>query len=347
MQSLNRQLIASFVVLTLAACKPSIAGVANAKTNATEQPLAITAAEAKNERIEKRIDVTGTLAPSQEAVVSLEVEGQIATINADLGDDVPRGATLAQITPAEFTWKVAQTDADLGAAEADYKRLVDLASKNLVSQQQLDEGRRRLDVAKAAADLAHKKYADTSLRAPFAGQIAKRLINAGEYVKAGTAAFSIVNNRPLKLRADVPERFAGLVTVGNVVQAYTEAQPETPIQGTITRVGPAIAQDSRSFPIEARFDNADGHLKAGSFARASILVQSQDDALTVPETAVMSFAGNPRVFVIDQDVVREQPIEIAGKSQTRVLIAKGLVAGQKVAVTSVELLSDGRTVAVR
>ena len=310
-------------------------------------PLPVDGVDVQTEKIERRVDLTATLAAWEEATVSVEVEGRISEINADLGDNVTRGAVLGRITPVEFVWRKAQTDADLAAAETDYKRLTDLGAKNLVAKQQVDEGRRRLEVAKAAADLAAKKFADTTLRAPFAGTIAKRLVNAGEYIRVGTPAFMIVNADPIKLKGDVPERFASDVKVGDEVQIFIAANPAVPVVGKIVRVGPSVALDSRSFPIEARVDNADGKLKAGSFARASIRTSTIDDALTIPERAVFTFAGNPRVFVVDGGKAHEQPIEIAGKSLDKVLVGKGLNAGQKVAASSVELLTDGRAVTVR
>ena len=112
-------------------------------------------------------------------------------------------------------------------------------------------------------------------------------------------------------------------------------------------MGPAVSLDSRSFPIEARIDNPENALKVGSFARVSIRTSTVDDALTIPERAVFTFAGDPRVFLIDDGKAKEQPIEIAGKNLDRVLVAKGLTSGQKVAASSVELLTDGRAVTVR
>jgi membrane fusion protein, multidrug efflux system len=341
----TQQMICSFLLLSLlAACKER--GASQALATQVVVPLTITASDVKTERIERRIDITGSLAAWEEAVVSFEVEGRIAEVTADLGDEVARGAVLVRITPVEFAWRKAQSDAELAAAEADFKRLSEMGGKNLISQQQLDEGRRRLDVAKAAADLAEKKFSDTSLKAPFSGRIAKRLVNAGEYARAGGAALQIVNANPLKFKGDVPERYSRDVKVGDEVQAFIEAST-TPLSGKIVRIAPSVAPESRSFAIEARLDNPSGAVKAGTFARLSITTKSFDDAITVPEGAIVNFAGNPRVYVIGDGVAKEQPIEVAGKSLERVLVSKGLSAGQKVATSSLELLSDGRTITVR
>jgi membrane fusion protein (multidrug efflux system) len=131
------------------------------------------------------------------------------------------------------------------------------------------------------------------------------------------------------------------------VLAYTEAGRDHSFPGTIERVGPSVASDSRSFPIEASIDNSQGAIKPGSFARVSILTQKVETMLTVPESAVIAFAGTPRVFVVQAGKALERVIEIAGKLRDRVLVAKGLQEGEQVVTTGVELLVDGKAVAIR
>ena len=139
------------------------------------------------------------------------------------GDQVKKGAVLAIVEQEEYVWKKAQADAELSAAEADHKRFKELVTNNVVSAQKLEDVRRRLDVARAAADLARKKLTDTVLRAPFDGSVGKRLINAGEYVRTGTQAFYVVRLNPLKFKGDVPERYAPDVKTGDTVIAYPES----------------------------------------------------------------------------------------------------------------------------
>jgi len=336
--------ICGALIVTLTGC----GGHERGKTGIAAAPAhSIASAEAVLQKVERRVDITGTLAPWEDASISFEVDGRIMEVLVDLGDQVQRGAVLAIVEQEEYAWKKAQADAELSAAEADYKRFKELITSNVISAQKLEEVRRRLDVARAAADLGRKKLADTVLRAPFDGSVAKRLINAGEYVRTGTQAFYLVRLNPLKFKGDVPERYAPDVKTGDTVMAYPESSTAMTVSGTIIRVGPSVYNDSRSFPVEAEIPNEKGAIKPGSFARLSILTRTIEDILTVPENAVFSFAGSPRVFVIENGTAREKTVETAGKIKDRIMVAKGLRAGEKVAVTGVELLSDGQAVAVR
>jgi len=162
----------------------------------------------------------------------------------------------------------------------------------------------------------------------------------------GTPAFAIVQGNPLKFKGEVPERYANVVRIGDTVTAIT-ASTSVPLSGEITRVGPAVDTDTRAFPILARINNDQGLAKAGAFARLTIVTQTHREAIVVPEQAVSTFAGNPRVFVVLDGRVKETPIRVAGKNTGRVLVSDGLTAGQKVAATAVDLLTDGRAVSVR
>jgi membrane fusion protein (multidrug efflux system) len=345
----NRHLVV-WIILSISGilCQPGCAKRDTAsKTSGVDTPQSITEAQVVMQKIERRVDITGTLAPWEDANISFEVDGRITEVLVDLGDQVTKGAVLAHVGQEEYEWKKAQAESELEVAEADFKRFKELIANNIVSPQQLAEARRRLDVARAAADLARKKLKDTTLRAPFDAAVGKRLINPGEYVRTGTQAFYLVRLNPLKFKGDVPERYAADVKENDQVIAYPESSGQLTVNGKIIRVGPSVYNDSRSFPIEAEIPNQDGAVKPGTFARLSILTRTIENVLTVPENAVFSFAGTPRVFVVENGKARERTIEPGGKTGDRVMVAKGLREGENVIVSGVELLSDGRAVIVR
>lgn len=339
--------IGSAIALTLGTIACSSRTEANAKSEVTDKSISVDTVEINIEDVLRTVDVTGTLAPWEEAMVSLEDEGRLVKVAVDLGDTVRKGQVLAVIAPQEYEYKKIQSEAEFAAAESDFKRTTDLVKKEMSTPQQLDENRRRLEVARSAADLARKKLADTTLLAPIDGMISKRFINVGEYVRVGAQAFQIVQITPLKLKADVPERYVLDVAVGATVNVEYEALRGQPLTGTVSRVSPVVAVDSRSFPVEARIDNPKGIVKPGTFASASILMAKPEKAVTVPEAAVAAFAGTPRVYVLQDGKARERIIEISGKTKGRVVVKKGLNSGEKVIVSGLDMLSDGLSVVAR
>lgn len=329
----------------LAGCRDAPGG--KGATNGGGRVMAVSVAEARAERIEQRIEVTGTLAPSEEGTLSIEADGRLIEVRADLGTVVGAGDVLARVEARNYAYRHTQAEAELAAASADHRRLEGLLGKDMATRQQVDEAARRQAVARATLDLARKALADTRLRAPFDGVVAKRLVHAGEFVRVGTPAFHLVRVTPLKLTADVPERHVTTVKVGDAVTVAGDALGGRTLTGRIVRIGPAVSETTRAFPIEAEVENPDGTVKPGSFARASIQTGVQSEAITVLESAVLLFSGNPRVFVVREDTVQERVIEVAGRVRDRVVIGKGLTDGERVVITGVELLSDGQRIVVR
>ena len=185
--------------LLAAACAGRSDGKAPGGPTAPERPLVVSVVPVAERDVERRVEITGTLAAWEEGTVSLEAEGRLVEVRADLGDRVVRGGVLARIAPEEYGFRKDQAEAEFAAAGADVARLSELAAKNMATKQQVDESNRRLEVARTSAGLARKKLADTVLRSPFDGFVARRLVNPGEYVRAGTPAFQVVNVAPLKL----------------------------------------------------------------------------------------------------------------------------------------------------
>lgn len=340
-------LVAVPALVTLAGCQGQQASRAESATESTPAALPVSVVKTTQEDVPRRVSVTGTLAAWEEATVSLEADGRLIEVRVDLGDVVQKGGVLARVSPEAYEYRKAQADAELEAAEADFKRLETLVGKDMATRQQLDESRRRQGIARANAELTAKQLRDTTLRAPIDGLVSRRMVNLGEYVRVGTPAFALVGTSQLKLRADVPERYASDVKAGDPVEAVFEAFSGQVLQGEVVRIGPAVATDTRSFPIEARFENSDRRVKPGTFAKATIRTGTEEQSVTVPEAAVATFAGNPRVFVVEEEKALERPIEIAGRYQDRIMVAKGLAAGETVVSSGVDMLSNGVKVTSR
>lgn len=335
--------------LALGACNRAAAGGKDAGPDGGQSaaPLAVSVVTVASEERVRKIEVTGTLAAWEEALVSVEADGRLAQVKVDLGSHVKRGELLAQIAAQEYSLRKTQAEAELAASRADLARVEQLVAKDIGTRQQLDEARRRYEIARTNAELQNKKLGDTAVRAPIEGIVAKRLVNLGEFVRTGSPAFQIVRTTPLKFKGDVPERHAPVVKIGDEVEASGEALGDTILTGKIVHVSPSVSADTRSFAIEAQIENPDERFKPGSFARLAISAGAPVKVITVPDKAVTEFAGNKRVFVVQGELARERRVELDGKVGDRAIVAKGLEPGEQVIVTALETLSDGAKITVR
>jgi membrane fusion protein (multidrug efflux system) len=220
-----------------------------------------------------------------------------------------------------------------------------------IAEAQLESDRAALRVAEAEVSrreatlgIARKRLGDTTIRAPFAGFVARRWVNAGEYVKDNTPAFTIVALDPLKYTGTVPERFAPDLKVGQRVDLAVEAYPGQTFAGHVTRLSPAVEVQTRSLAIEAQVPNRDGRLRPGFFAKGT--VQSRKDAgvAFVPAEAVIYFVGISKVFVVANGKASERVVRAGARQGQVVEIAEGVKPGETVAITNLAQLFDGAPV---
>ena len=264
---------------------------------------------------------------------------------------------------------VQRAEADLFDADHKYSRAQEMFSGKLISQQQLDEAASRFQSTKATYNvalqevdrlkallvsseasekLAEKKLGDAAIRAPFPGSIKTRNVHPGEYVRVQTPVMVIVRTDRLRVRLAVPERWAGWVKNGATVDLHVEAFPNETFRGQISRINPAVAQDSRTFEAEALLVNLDGRLKPGFFVQASIPSEKEEKTIFLPERAVNYRYGVYKVFLLNGNHVSERQIRPAGQTEDergrRFEVAEGLKPGDRVAVAISGDLHDGATV---
>lgn len=338
----------------LGACHGADPGsqAANANANTTVPPaVAIKTAAVQQRSLPRVVELSGSLAAPEDSSIAAEVDGRVQHIAVDLGDRVAPGQVIVRIDPEEYRLRLQQSQASLEQAESSLRRVQQLAETDMVAPQQLDDAKAQLLTTRASFHLAKKKAADTEVRAPFAGAVAKRQVSLGEYVRAGTTVFQIVATDPLKLTGEVSERFLPLVHKSDLVRLSVAAFPGEQFTGAVSRISPAVNAQSRSFTVEAQVQNAQATLKPGMFTKAEIAVGAQDDAVVVPETALTSFAGVTKLFSIADHKAREHAVEIERHLPGGLVAITGadlpLKAGDQVAVGGLSRLAEGTEVTVR
>jgi RND family efflux transporter MFP subunit len=264
---------------------------------------------------------------------------------------------------------VERAKADLFDAEGKYGRAKEMFKDNLISQQQFDEVESRYQSAQAtynlalqeverlkallisseaSAGLAEKKLGDATIRAPFPGAVETRNVHPGEYLRLQSPVMVLVRTDILRARLAVPERWAGSIKDGAMVDLHVEAFPGETFQGHISRINPTVSQDSRTFEAEALLDNKTGRLKPGFFVQASMPSEKEEKAIFVPDPAVNYRYGVYKVFLVKENRVAEKQIRPAGQTEDqqgqRFEVAEGLTPGDRVAAPISGELHDGDTV---
>ena len=348
--------------------------------------------------IQRVVDLSGSLISPDQVRVSGEVDGTVASMDVELGQEVRAGQVLIQLDTRELLLTVEraesalrQTEAQLGIdparpgvippddqiasvrtaiatredARVKLAQTQELVSKGLSARTDLDTNDTRLKVAEAAVqsalenvrslkaslqdrrasyELAKKKVADASIRAPSSGTISERLVQKGEFIRANTQVATIVQLNPLKLQTAVQEKYADIIRRNLLVHFTVEPFPNDVFEGRVSNISPAVNQQTRSFPVEILVSNTTRKLKPGFFAKGTILTQKDQNVLAVPQEAVSTLAGVSSVFVIENGAVRQQNITLGAQEGNFWEVTDGLKGDETLAASSLNEIATGMKV---
>ncbi len=207
---------------------------------------------------------------------------------------------------------------------------------------------------KAELDIAEQNLKETKVYLPvpidvpeeLRYTITDRYVAQGAWLAAGTDLFRLVIDETLKLRLTIPERYAGDVKIGQKVHVSTIANAE-PVEGVVARIGPAVDPTTRTFQLEAEVPNKQGVLKTGGFAKARVSIAATT-AQTVPVSALVTFAGVHKIFIVDGEQVKEVQVTLGQQSSEWVEIAQPALPSDAIVVTSGQTkLADGSPIRIR
>ena len=272
-----------------------------------------------------------------------------------------------QLPPVEETAEVRKAAAELAQARQGRERAGELHKRTLIPQQALDDAettlrlkaasydaalqnarnlRADVDASSAAMKLADRSLRDTDIRAPFDGYVQKRMVSVGELVKSQMPVMTVVRVDPLKLLAEIPERMAPWIKVGQSIALQVDAFRGTTFAGTVSRISPAVNTQTRTFAFEALAPNHDARLKPGTFARVHLETALVEPVLTVPYAAMQYRYGVYRVFAVNGDRLTAHELKTGDRVGDRMEILGGVKLGDLVVLTDVDNLADGMKVAV-
>jgi membrane fusion protein, multidrug efflux system len=176
--------------------------------------------------------------------------------------------------------------------------------------------------------LARQQLKDTAVIAPLDGIVQEKRSSVGEYLAAGAAVVNIVRMDPLRLRAEIPERESHTVRTGQNVRVTVDGDSNVYV-GQIMRLSPVIAEQNRMWVVEADVRN-NGKLRPGAFAHAEIVTNDSKMAVTVPNNAIVTFAGIEKVLVVQNGKALEKPITTGRRNGEFTEIVAGINIGEKV-----------------
>lgn len=297
------------------------------------------------------IRLTGTVQANQDVVVSAEESGVIRGLFVEKGRAVSAGQPIAKVDDGILQSQVEQARAEAALASETWERRRRLWEEDHVgSELAYLEARYSAERAQASLRTLEQRLARTTVRAPISGILDDRMVEVGTMVSPGTPVGRIVDLTPVKIRGGVPERYATDVAVGSPATATFDVLGGQSYEGEIGFVGAAVDRSSRTFPVELVIPNPGRAVKPEMVANVALVRRVVEDALVVPQEALVRIEDGFQVFVVEErhgeDVAVARPVSVGPSQRNRAVVESGLEAGDRLIVVGQHQVATGDRVRI-
>ena len=315
----------------------------------------------------------GSLDGSTNVEIRAHVTGYITEQKYTDGSAVKKGDVLFLIDPRPFVAQLAEAKAQQGQAEAqqgksaaELQKQTDLYNKKVTSQREFDDATQNnlanianVDAAKAAVQQAQLNLDFTKITAPIDGIAGIAQIGIGDLVGQSSGALTTISTvDPIKAKFPLSEqeylRFAkDLNELMNSPVDERKARAELilangdtyPEKGKFSTFGRQVDVRTGTIPIELLFPNAGGILRPGQYAKVRVVIETQKNALLVPQRAVTEMQGSYSIAVMGADGKAEiRPVQVGEVVGSWWVIDKGLNPGEQVIVDGIQKVRAGMPV---
>jgi HlyD family secretion protein len=346
---------------------------------AKKKPIPVETATVARGTVKDEISssTAGEVTPERKATVRAELVARVLAVKHERGARVEEGDVVALLDTADLDARLRQSQATLEAQRAQLaqsdahaeaaRRAADVAKRlaergvqaPLTAEDAATQAREaeaavraaRASLAQSAAALQVAKVArgHGALTAPFDGLLAEVFVDPGEQAQAGAPIFEIIDDERLHVEATIDEADIARVKEGQPASLRLDALPDRPISGVVAKLDPTVRMDAkgaRTLRVEVEVSDLaharDAGVRPGMSANVDVVVAEKQTVLHLPTSVIIGRGTKRSVFVIEDGIARERPIEIGISSWERTEIVSGLREGDRVVATlNAKGLADG------
>lgn len=273
-------------LLLLAACSDK-EGAGTEPAGPPPRPVEVTRVEQRP--MAETLRLVGSLAAAESTEIYTEIAGRIENIRFQEGDRVERGDLLFRLDDRELRAQLAEARAQRELARQDLARARELIAAGFISRAEMDRLRADFLQAEAETERLAARLDKTEIRAPFAGVVGARQVSPGAVIATDTVLTRVNDLSRLKIEFMVPERYLPQVSIGTVVRLPEQSRPdEPPPEGKVYFISSQLDRQSRASEVKALVEDPAPQLRPGMFANIELVLRTVEEALTVPEGAILS-----------------------------------------------------------
>jgi membrane fusion protein, multidrug efflux system len=294
--------------------------------------------------IQRRLTAVGSLRSNESVILRPEVAGRIAHIRFNEGEQVTQDQALVVLDNSIYRAELEDAQASLELSQANYDRAIDLLKRGAGTTKARDEALAELRRAEAALELAKARLDKTVIKAPFDAVAGLRKVSVGDFVDVGQDMVNLEQIDPLKVDFRVAEVYVGAVKKDQQLQLRVDAFAGDQFAGKVYAIDPLIDESGRSILLRANLPNQDGRLRPGLFARITLVLNERNDAIQVPEQALMPQGQDQFVFKVVDGKAALTKVEVGIRRDGMAEIVSGLGPNDRVVTAGQLKIRDGAAI---
>lgn len=299
------------------------------------------------------LQISGTAKSNQQVKLFAMTNGMLREMNADIGDFVKQGQTLATLDNPELIQQKVKAEADLNGMKSIYERLKSVYDKTpqLTTVAEVEKAQAEFESAKATMNALTAQVSFLNIQAPFAGVIVNRFFDKGATIQNGLnnsnamPLFEIQDLQPIRLTIDIPETDAVRIDKKTKAEIAFPELPNEKFTATVSRIAYVLDETTKTMKVEIDLPNADLKIRPGMYAIVEIQRSGHKDAFSVPNQAIGNIKGQSFVYVVDDGKIKKIEVKTGIRDQkfTELLNAE-IKPTDKIVVQGKEFCSDGAKV---
>jgi membrane fusion protein, multidrug efflux system len=309
-----------------------------------QDAVPVEVASAESSAVRDKVQVVGNILADESVVLRPEISGLVEDVHFSEGDTLEQGALMFSLDADILAAEVAEAEAARELAKRNYERSKKLYSRKVGTERTRDEALAELQSSDAKLALANARLKKTKIRAPFDGMVGFREISVGAYVSSGTDLVRLVKTDPVVVSFRVPERFLPVLRKRQEIAVRVDAFVDRAFTGEVYALDNVVDVNGRSIQVRATVPNPDLLLRPGMFGRVTLVTELRQNAVIVPEAAIVPTATGTYVYRVVDGKAARTDVSIGRRMAGRVEIVEGLSAGERVIVAGQQKVRDGANV---
>jgi membrane fusion protein (multidrug efflux system) len=304
-----------------------------------DSPIHVAVSPVTRGTVVSRYTTTATLEAKNRASIEARAAGLVEALLVEEGDRVEANQVLLHLEDTQARLRLQKAEINLRQEQTMFGRQKASLDREVITQAEYDLAEAAMEAAQAERDLTKDDLSHTRVRAPFAGRIIARQVDLGQTVSIGAELFTIANFTPMLARVHVPGKEIGSLQVGQPVSIVLDSNKQE-LHGSVDLISPVIDPATGTIKVTVKIDSYPEGTRPGDFAHVTIVTESHENVMRVPNNATYEDRGDQIVYVASDSIATRRVVETGFVDDDFTEVLSGVADGERVVVKGQRSLRD-------